>query len=136
MFAATAFGGVGLLLVGVSPGLPAALASYALSAFAIAVWNVPWSALRQQLVPGDLLGRTVGFMRSLNWGVIPVATLVGGYVARLDLRAPFVIGGAGVVIVALLGVRLLLSIDKRAAGYASSSNGSPSSNALPPESAG
>jgi MFS family permease len=136
MFAATAFGGVGLVLVGVSPGLPAALASYALSAFAIAVWNVPWSALRQQLVPGDLLGRTVGFMRSLNWGVIPVATLVGGYVARLDLRAPFVIGGAGVVIVALLGVRLLLSIDKRAAGYASSSNGSPSSNALPPESAG
>jgi hypothetical protein len=76
-------------------------------------------------------------MRSLNWGVIPVATLVGGFVARLDLRAPFVIGGAGVVIVALFGVRLLLSIDRRADGYASSSsNGSPSSKALPPESAG
>jgi hypothetical protein len=58
-----------------------------------------------------MLGRTIGFMRSVTWGAIPLATIAGGFAARLDLRLPFLIGGAGVVIAVLAATRLLLSID-------------------------
>ncbi|HEY5224545.1 MAG TPA: MFS transporter [Microbacteriaceae bacterium] len=124
MWTATALGGVGLGLVGLVPTLPVAITSWAISAYAISVWNVPWSALRQQLIPHVMLGRTIGFIRSLTWGIIPVGTILGGFVARLDLRLPFLIGGVGIVIVVLLGTRLLLSIDRRTADYSSSSNAS------------
>jgi len=116
MWAATLLAGITLAMIGLAPNLPLAIVSYALSAFCVSTWNVPWSALRQQLIPGAMLGRTIGFMRSVTWGAIPVATVLGGFVARLDLRAPFWIGGAGVVIVVLVGTPLLLSIDRRADG--------------------
>jgi hypothetical protein len=50
-------------------------------------------------------------MRSVTWGAIPLATIAGGFAARVDLRLPFLIGGAGVVIAVLAATRLLLSID-------------------------
>ncbi|HWU60330.1 MAG TPA: MFS transporter [Microbacteriaceae bacterium] len=111
MLGTTLLAGVTLGLVGISPNLPLAIATYALSAFCVSVWNVPWSALRQQLIPGVMLGRTIGFMRSVTWGAIPLATIAGGFAARVDLRLPFLIGGAGVVIAVLGATRLLLSID-------------------------
>jgi MFS family permease len=113
MWGATVLGGVTLGLVGIAGNLVLALISYAVSAYAISVWNVPWSALRQQLIPGPMLGRTIGFIRSLTWGVIPLATVVGGLVARVDLRLPWIIGGLGAVIVIACASRLLLSIDSR-----------------------
>jgi MFS family permease len=112
MWGATMLAGVALALVGVAPNLPVALVSYAASAFCIATWNVPWSALRQELIPGAMLGRTIGFMRSVTWGAIPVATILGGFVARVDLRLPFVIGGAAIIAAVLAGTRVLLSIDR------------------------
>lgn len=112
MWASTLLAGVALGLIGFAPNLPSALGSYAVSAFFVAIWNVPWSALRQQLIPGAMLGRTIGFMRSVSWGAIPLATVVGGFVARIDLRLPFVIGGVGVVAAVLVGTRLLMSIDR------------------------
>ncbi|WP_308464869.1 MFS transporter [Rathayibacter soli] len=136
MLLATAFGGIGLGLVGLAPTLPLAIVSWAISAYAISVWNVPWSALRQQLIPQAMLGRTIGFIRSLTWGIIPVATILGGAVARIDLRLPFLIGGVGIVIVVLLGSKLLLSIDRRTRDYSSPASPNSSSNALGSDSAG
>jgi Na+/melibiose symporter and related transporters len=124
MAGATLLGGIGLMLVGFAPGLVAALISYAVSAFAISVWNVPWASLRQELIPGELLGRTIGFIRSMSWGIIPLATVLGGAVARVDLRLPFIIGGAGVAVVVLFGWRVLLSVDAAAEPAQSSSNSS------------
>jgi MFS family permease len=111
MLGATLLAGVTLAVVGLSPNLPFAIAAYAVSALCISVWNVPWSTLRQQLIPAVMLGRTIGFMRSVTWGAIPVATIAGGFAARVDLRLPFMIGGSGVVIAVLIASRLLLSID-------------------------
>lgn len=118
MAVATLLGGVGLAMVGLAPGLVTALAAYALSAYAISVWNVPWASLRQELIPGPLLGRTIGFIRSMSWGTIPIATVLGGLVARVDLRLPFVIGGIGVAVVVACCWRLLLSVDRVAAATA------------------
>jgi MFS family permease len=115
MVGANLVAAVSMLLVGVAPEVFSAIAAYALMAFAIAVWNVPWGALRQQVVPPPLFGRVLGIVRTLTWGVFPFATLAGGLVARVDLRLPFLVGG-GVVLVATAVAWRLLTRGTREAG--------------------
>jgi len=91
--------GVCLVGVGLAPEVLTAVIAYAGMAFAISTWNVPWGALRQTIVPNEIFGRVLGIIRTLTWGLFPFATLVGGYVARYDLRLPYMIG-AGVTLAA------------------------------------
>ena len=109
---------VGLGLTGLAPEVFSASAAYALGAFSISVWNVPWGALRQQIVPAALFGRVLGIIRMLTWGVFPLATLLGGWVARADLRLPFVIAGVVILIATALGARLLVVGTRRAGAEA------------------
>ncbi len=109
MFSSMLVGGVGLLGVGVTGNVYVAITAYAVGAFGVSVWNVPWGALRQTIIPTDMLGRAMGIVRTIGWGLTPIATVLGGFVARIDLRLPFVIGGAVVVALTLVAVRLLLS---------------------------
>ena len=114
MFGAIFTGGIGLLLTGLAPSVWTAVPAMALGACAVSVWNVPWGSLRQQIVPPEIFGRVLGVIRTLTWGLFPVATLLGGLVARVDLRLPFLIGGAATSVVALVGVRLLIVGTRRA----------------------
>jgi MFS family permease len=109
MFSSMLVSGVGILGVGVTGNLVFAIAAYAVGAFGVAVWNVPWGALRQAIVPSDMLGRAMGIVRTIGWGLTPIATVLGGFVARIDLRLPFIIGGGAVVLLTLVAARLLLS---------------------------
>jgi MFS family permease len=109
MFCAMVLSGAGMAVVGVTANLVVAIAGYAIGAFGVAVWNVPWGAVRQALVPDGMLGRAMGIIRTIGWGLTPVATVLGGFVARIDLRLPFVIGGAVVVLLSLAAARLILS---------------------------
>ncbi len=109
MFTAVLVSGAGLLGVGLTANVFVAIGAYAIGAFGVAVWNVPWGALRQAIVPSDMLGRAMGIIRTIGWGLTPIATILGGFVARIDLRLPFVIGGGVVVVLALVACRLLLS---------------------------
>jgi MFS family permease len=109
MFVAILVSGLGILGVGLTDDVVAGVFAYAIGAFGVAVWNVPWGALRQAIIPGAMLGRAMGIVRTIGWGLTPVATVLGGFVARVDLRLPFVIGGAIVVVLALIATRLLLS---------------------------
>jgi hypothetical protein len=61
-----------------------------------------------------MFGRVLGITRTLTWGLFPIATILGGLVARIDLRLPFLIGGAATAIVALLGMRLLIAGTRQA----------------------
>jgi MFS family permease len=108
MFAANIGAAVGLGLTGLAPEVFSASAAYALGAFSISVWNVPWGALRQQIIPAVLFGRVLGIIRMLTWGVFPLATLLGGWVARADLRLPFVIAAVFILVATGLGARLLI----------------------------
>jgi hypothetical protein len=108
MFAANIGAAVGLGLTGLAPEVFSASAAYALGAFSISIWNVPWGALRQQIVPAVLFGRVLGIIRMLTWGVFPLATLLGGWVARADLRLPFVIAAVFILVATGLGARLLI----------------------------
>lgn len=111
MFGATLLAGVGLTVTGFADNVVVAIAGYALSGFGVSVWNVPWGALRQRLVPGHMLGRAIGAIRTINWGFFPVASIAGGYFARIDLGLPFILGGAAVAIAALSAGRMLRRAD-------------------------
>lgn len=115
MFWASTLGGLGLLAVGLSGSLWVALVSYAVGAFGVSTWNVPWGSVRQAIIPGDLLGRVLGIMRTVVWGAMPVAIILGGWLGRVDLRAPFIVGGLSSVAVALAAARLLREADARVA---------------------
>lgn len=118
MLAANIVAAVGMSLTGLAPEVFSAMAAYAVAAFAVAVWNVPWGALRQQIIPGRLFGRALGITRMLTWGLFPLATLLGGWVSRFDLRLPFIIAGAVMLVAAAVAGRLLTHGTKRAAAEA------------------
>lgn len=106
--------GVSLLLTGLAPEVFTAVAAYSLLACAVSVWNVPWGALRQQIVPSHLFGRVLGIIRMVTWGLFPVATLIGGLVARVDLRMPFLIAGGLSLAATVVAGRMLIVGTRRA----------------------
>jgi MFS family permease len=110
--------GVSLLFTGLAPEVFTAVAAYALLACAVSVWNVPWGALRQQIVPAHLFGRVLGIIRMVTWGLFPVATLSGGLVARVDLRMPFLIAGVLSLAATVVAGRLLIVGTRRAGAEA------------------
>ncbi|MFP3465160.1 MFS transporter [Leifsonia sp. SIMBA_070] len=126
MFWAILVSGVGILGVGVTSNVAVAIGAYAIGAFGVAVWNVPWGALRQAVIPGAMLGRALGIVRTIGWGMTPIATVLGGFVARIDLRLPFVIGGGLVVVLTLIASRLILSATAQAPAAEPVPEGQPS----------
>ncbi len=112
MLGANILAAFSLVAVGLAPEIISAVVSYAVLALAVSVWNVPWGALRQAIIPNHLFGRVLGVMRSVTWGIYPAATLLGGWVARFDLRLPFLIASVVTLLAALLAARLLLSASR------------------------
>ncbi|HET6500820.1 MAG TPA: MFS transporter [Amycolatopsis sp.] len=70
--------------------------------FAVTITNVVTVSLRQQIVPESLLGRVNSVYRMLGWGLMPLGSAVGGFVAaRYGLRAPL-LGAGGIRTIALI----------------------------------
>lgn len=119
LFAASTLCGVTAFAEGFAPNVWVAVPIYAVCAFSVSVWNVPWGSLRQELVPGYLLGRITGMTRTVIWGLFPIAGVLGGLLSRIDLRVPFWVGGAIIVVVSLSAARLLLSASIQKAEHTS-----------------
>jgi MFS family permease len=67
------------------------------------VFNVVMGALRQALTPDRLLGRVISAFRLFSYGTVPFGSLLGGILARsFGLRAPFLVAGIVIPVVALL----------------------------------
>ncbi|QIG40549.1 MFS transporter [Microbacterium sp. 4R-513] len=115
MLGANVGAALGLGLTGVMPEVWSASAAYAFGAFSISVWNVPWGALRQQIVPARLFGRVLGIIRTCTWGMFSIATLLGGWVAQTSLRLPFVAAGVFILVATVCGAHLLV-VGTRKAG--------------------
>lgn len=84
------------------PNVWVAGAVWFLDALGVLVWNVLVMSLRQSIIPGRLLGRVHGSWRTILWGSMPVGSILGGLLARVDITLPFLVGGglatlAGVV---------------------------------------
>lgn len=98
-----------------APDVVTGTIAYGMMACAVSVWNVPWGALRQAIVPGHLFGRVLGIIRTFTWGLFPFATLLGGWVAREDLRLPYLVAAGVTLVAALVAARLLLEASKHTA---------------------
>lgn len=112
MLAANVVAAAGLFGVWLAPEAITGTVAYAVMACAVSIWNVPWGALRQSIIPGHLFGRVLGIIRSLTWGIFPFATLLGGWVARFDLRLPFLIAAGVTLVATAVAVRLLLEASR------------------------
>ncbi|WP_104191162.1 MFS transporter [Cryobacterium sp. Y82] len=85
--------GLSFLAVGLWPNLWVTVVFFAVSSGAVTVWNILVMSLRQSIIPGRLLGRVHGTWRTLLWGAMPVGSVLGGLVGRIDLALPFTMGG-------------------------------------------
>jgi MFS family permease len=97
--------GLGLLSIGLWPQVWVAAVANALVAGAIVSWNVLVMSLRQSIIPGRLFGRVQGTWRTLLWGAMPIGSLLGGAIGRIDLALPFTVGGGLTALLAVVAFR-------------------------------
>jgi MFS family permease len=77
----------------------------------VQIYNITAVSVRQAITPGRLLGRMNGTTRFITWGVIPLASLAGGFLGEsVGVRPALVVAGLGA---SLAPVWLLLSPVRR-----------------------
>jgi Na+/melibiose symporter-like transporter len=101
---------VALVAVGIVPSIWVAAAGFFVSSLAVLIWNVLVMSLRQSVVPGRLLGRVHGTWRTLLWGTMPLGSVIGGLLARINLAYPFLIAGGLGVVASVVFFRFLMSL--------------------------
>ena len=99
----------GLLTVlqGLSPNYIVLAIIAAGSSLVISVWNILLMSIYHQIIPTELFGRIHGARRTLVWGLMPPGALLGGLIAGIDLRLPFLLAGGFSLIVAIVGYRFV-----------------------------
>jgi len=102
-----------ILLVGV-PALTTNAWAVGVSAFiagvGASVWVILVSSIRQQVVPGDLLGRVYSASRFISWGIGPLGAALAGLVAEIwGIQTMFAIGGFASIFMLLLFLNLTSS---------------------------
>ncbi|WP_049566187.1 MFS transporter [Streptomyces sp. SBT349] len=116
---------VAFLGIGLSPNAPTLGVALAVNGFATTLWTIVTVSLRQQLVPGELLGRVSSVYKMLGWGLMPLGALVGGLIAHeLGLRAPYLVAGVvrGIALLAALPL-LVRALRAVRAGFGSAPGG-------------
>lgn len=78
--------------------------------YAISFWNILLMSTYHELIPNHLFGRIHGTRRTLVWGMMPVGSLLGGWIATYDLRAPFLLTLVIGTVVAVTAVPFLVSL--------------------------
>jgi predicted MFS family arabinose efflux permease len=69
---------------------------------ATTLWNVVAISLRQELTPDELRGRVAAAGKMVAYGAEPIGALIGGLTAAwIGLRAPVLVAGAGLALMAL-----------------------------------
>lgn len=85
----------------------------ALSLGSIMVWNVLTLALRQRLIPNEMLGRVGASYRFLVYLGMPVGALIGGILAyRYGVRASYYVSGAFLAAIAVSVPMLLRGVEQ------------------------
>jgi MFS family permease len=96
---------------GFSPNYWVAAALMVLSSMVITGWNILLMSTYHQMIPGELFGRIHGTRRTLVWGLMPIGALLGGVLASIDLRLPFIAGGIACSVLALWGFRFVVNLE-------------------------
>lgn len=75
-------------------------------------WNVLLMSTYHQIIPNELFGRIHGTRRTLVWGLIPIGSLLGGFIASFGLRMPYFIAGGVALLIALVGFRFTIGLKR------------------------
>lgn len=80
--------------------------------YAITHWNILLMATYQRLIPTEIYARVHGARRTLVWGSMPVASFLGGWVAKAtnDLRFPWLLAGTVAVIVMFFNTKFIVAV--------------------------
>lgn len=81
-----------------------------ISGYFITIWNILLMSTYQSIIPNELFGRIHGARRTLVWGMMPIGSIVGGFIARLGLAMPFFMGGALATVLAIANYRFIQSL--------------------------
>jgi len=105
--------GVCTFATGFVRNIPTFIPLMVIESFAITQWNILLMSTYQELIPAHLYGRIHGARRSIIWGLMPIGSVIGGLIATINLRAPWIIGGAGAIAICLLNFNFLASVRER-----------------------
>jgi len=99
-----------VFIQGFSPNYWVLAALVSLGSMVITGWNILLMSTYHQIIPGELFGRIHGTRRTLVWGLMPIGSLLGGVLASIDLRLPFIAGGIACSVLALWGFRFIVNL--------------------------
>jgi MFS family permease len=100
-----------VFIQGFSPNYWVLAALVSLGSMVITGWNILLMSTYHQIIPGELFGRIHGTRRTLVWGLMPIGSLLGGVLASIDLRLPFIAGGIACSVLAILGFRFIVNLE-------------------------
>ena len=101
---------VAVLLEGISPNIYVFVALATVGAFTISQWNILLMSTYQAVIPAHLFGRIHGTRRTLVWGMMPLGSLLGGFLAKTGLRVPFILGGLLATLISAFSLKFLNSL--------------------------
>lgn len=100
-----------VVIQGFSPNYWVLAALVSMGSMVITGWNILLMSTYHQIIPGELFGRIHGTRRTLVWGLMPIGSLLGGVLASIDLRLPFIAGGIACSVLALWGFRFIVNLE-------------------------
>lgn len=100
-----------VVIQGFSPNYWVAAALMGVGSMVITGWNILLMSTYHQIIPGELFGRIHGTRRTLVWGLMPIGSLLGGVLASVDLRLPFIAGGIACSVLAIWGFRFIVNLE-------------------------
>ncbi len=98
------------LLQGFVPNVFAFMAAMAVGGFGVSLWNILLMSLYHTLIPNEIFGRIHGTRRTLVWGLMPIGALIGGNLAKIDLRMPYLVGGTIATLIAIFSFRFIKAL--------------------------
>jgi MFS family permease len=91
-------------LQGLSPNAWVFALCMMLGGFGVAGWNILLMSMYHSLIPNEIFGRIHGTRRTLVWGLMPIGAALGGLISKVDLRLPYIVGGAISVAIAVFSL--------------------------------
>ena len=99
-----------IVLTGLSPNAYFYVAVQVVVGFTISIWNILLMSVYQSLIPAHLYGRIHGARRAMVWGLMPIGSVIGGFIAKGGLRLPFLIGGVIAIAISLMSYRRVVNV--------------------------
>jgi MFS family permease len=100
------------VLTGLSPNVFVFALVGLLMSVTVTWWNILLMSTYHQIIPNELFGRIHGTRRTLVWGLMPIGSLLGGFIAQYGLRMPYFIAGGVALVIAVFGFRFTVGLTR------------------------